>query len=108
MKDQLGKKFLHLGAADHYFVMIQRNFNDWIRARNLERFGTNHHEVMIGRAEMQKFLPELVFHQTSRLPIRLCVRFTMFQNWRDTGTIVVQVGEGSDEIFAGYDGLGPI
>src|SRR5205807_2305889 len=28
-----------------------------------KRFGTDHHEVMIGRKDMQKFLPELVFHQ---------------------------------------------
>src|SRR6266550_3783260 len=69
-----------------------------------KRFGTNHHEVMIGRAEMQKFLPELVFHQDEPIADPVCVPlYYVSKLARDTGTIVVQVGEGSDEIFAGYD-----
>src|SRR5258706_11942984 len=69
-----------------------------------KRFGTDHHEVMIGRAEMQKFLPELVFHQDEPIADPVCVPlYYVSKLARDTGTIVVQVGEGSDEIFAGYD-----
>jgi len=69
-----------------------------------KRFGTNHHEVMIGRAEMMKFLPELVFHQDEPIADPVCVPlYYVSKLARDTGTIVVQVGEGSDEIFAGYD-----
>src|ERR1043166_9607592 len=69
-----------------------------------ERFGTDHHEVMIGRAEMQKFLPELVFHQDEPIAAPVCIPlYYVSKLARDTGTIVVQVGEGSDEIFAGYD-----
>ncbi len=69
-----------------------------------KRFGTNHHEVMIGRAEMMKFLPELVFHQDEPIADPVCVPlYYVAKLARDTGTIVVQVGEGSDEIFAGYD-----
>ena len=69
-----------------------------------KRFGTNHHEVMIGRAEMQKFLPELVFHQDEPIADPVCVPlYYVAKLARDTGTIVVQVGEGSDEIFGGYD-----
>ncbi len=69
-----------------------------------KRFGTNHHEVMIGRAEMLKFLPELVFHQDEPIADPVCVPlYYVSKLARDTGTIVVQVGEGSDEIFAGYD-----
>jgi len=41
-----------------------------------KRFGTNHHEVMIGREEMLRFLPELVS------PIRFVCRSTMFQDSR--------------------------
>src|SRR5215831_16974030 len=68
------------------------------------RFGTDHHEVMIGRAEMQKFLPELVFHQDEPIADPVCIPlYYVSKLARDTGTIVVQVGEGSDEIFAGYD-----
>jgi asparagine synthase (glutamine-hydrolysing) len=69
-----------------------------------KRFGTNHHEVMIGRAEMIKFLPELVFHQDEPIADPVCVPlYYVSKLARETGTIVVQVGEGSDEIFAGYD-----
>jgi asparagine synthase (glutamine-hydrolysing) len=69
-----------------------------------KRFGTDHHEVMIGRQEMQKFLPELVFHQDEPIADPVCVPlYYVSKLARDTGTIVVQVGEGSDEIFGGYD-----
>jgi asparagine synthase (glutamine-hydrolysing) len=69
-----------------------------------KRFGTNHHEVMIGAEEMLKFLPELVFHQDEPIADPVCVPlYYVSKLARDTGTIVVQVGEGSDELFGGYD-----
>ncbi len=69
-----------------------------------ERFATDHHEVMIGREEMQKFLPELVFHQDEPIADPVCVPlYYVSKLARDSGTIVVQVGEGADELFAGYD-----
>ncbi len=69
-----------------------------------KRFATDHHEVMIGRREMQKFLPELVFHQDEPIADPVCIPlYYVAKLARDTGTIVVQVGEGSDEIFGGYD-----
>ncbi len=69
-----------------------------------KRFGTDHHEVMIGRSEMQKFLPELVFHQDEPIADPVCVPlYYVSKLARSTGTIVVQVGEGSDELFGGYD-----
>src|SRR5438552_9644710 len=69
-----------------------------------KRFGTDHHEVMIGREEMQRFLPELVFHQDEPIADPVCVPlYYLSKLARDTGTIVVQVGEGSDELFGGYD-----
>src|SRR5437867_2055145 len=69
-----------------------------------KRFGTNHHEVIIGRDEMQRFLPQLVFHQDEPIADPVCVPlYYVSKLARETGTIVVQVGEGSDELFAGYD-----
>src|SRR5436190_8683811 len=69
-----------------------------------QRFGTDHHEVMIGRKEMQKFLPDLVFHQDEPIADPVCIPlYYVSKLARETGTIVVQVGEGSDELFAGYD-----
>src|SRR5262249_41160427 len=69
-----------------------------------KRFATDHHEVIIGRGEMQRFLPELVFHQDEPIADPVCVPlYYVSKLARETGTIVVQVGEGSDELFAGYD-----
>ena len=69
-----------------------------------KRFGTDHHEVIIGQKEMQKFLPDLVYHQDEPLADPVCVPlYYVSKLARETGTIVVQVGEGADEIFAGYD-----
>jgi asparagine synthase (glutamine-hydrolysing) len=60
--------------------------------------------VMIGREEMEQFLPDLVFHQDEPIADPVCIPlYYVSKLARDTGTIVVQVGEGSDEIFAGYD-----
>lgn len=69
-----------------------------------KRFSTDHHEVIIGQEDMRKFLPDLVFHQDEPLADPVCVPlYYVSRLARDTGTIVVQVGEGADEIFAGYD-----
>ena len=79
--------------------------NELESARRIaNQFGTNHHEVIISEKEMQEFLPRLVFHQDEPIADPVCVPlYYVSQLARDSGTIVVQVGEGSDEIFSGYD-----
>ena len=81
------------------------HLNELESARRIAReFGTNHHEVIIAEEEMQKFLPDLVFHQDEPIADPVCVPlYYVSKLARDNGTIVVQVGEGSDEIFSGYD-----
>lgn len=67
-------------------------------------FQTNHHEVIIGEEELKNFLPELVFHQDEPLADPVCVPlYYVSKLARDSGTIVIQTGEGADEIFSGYD-----
>ena len=85
-----------------------QDLNELDSARAIaKRFGTDHHEVIIGQEEMQKFLPDLVFHQDEPLADPVCVPlYHVSRLARDTGTIVVQTGEGADEIFAGYDWFG--
>jgi asparagine synthase (glutamine-hydrolysing) len=71
------------------------------------RFGTDHHEVMIGSEEMERFLPDMVFHQDEPIADPVCIPlYHVAKLARESGTIVVQVGEGSDEIFAGYEWFG--
>jgi asparagine synthase (glutamine-hydrolysing) len=68
-------------------------------------FGTEHHEVLVDEASMREFVPELVFHQDEPLSDWTAVpQHFVTQLARDTGTIVVQVGEGADELFHGYQG----
>ena len=90
-----------------YTVGFEDNeeLNEFESARAIaKRFGTNHHEVVIGQKEMQASLPELVFHQDEPIADPVCVPlYYVSKLARDNGTIVVQVGEGADEIFAGYD-----
>jgi asparagine synthase (glutamine-hydrolysing) len=70
-----------------------------------DRFATEHHEVIVDEASMREFLPELMFHHDEPLsdwtaiPQHFVTRLA-----RETGTIVVQVGEGADELFHGYQG----
>ena len=79
--------------------------NELDAARDIAtRFGTNHHEVLIGEREMLDFLPGLVFHQDEPLADPVCVPlYYVSKLARETGTVVVQVGEGADELFSGYD-----
>jgi len=79
--------------------------NELDAARSIaRRFNTDHHEVLIGEEEMQAFLPDLVFHQDEPIADPVCVPlFYVSKLARETGTVVVQVGEGADEIFSGYD-----
>src|ERR1044072_9274142 len=79
--------------------------NELETARDISRrFSTNHHEVLIGEQEMLDFLPDLVFHQDEPLADPVCVPlYYVSRLARESGTIVVQVGEGSDELFSGYD-----
>jgi asparagine synthase (glutamine-hydrolysing) len=79
--------------------------NELKSARRIAReFQTNHHEVIISEKEMQKFLPDLVFHQDEPIADPVCVPlYYVSKLARDSGTIVVQVGEGADEIFSGYE-----
>jgi asparagine synthase (glutamine-hydrolysing) len=79
--------------------------NELDSARRIARdFQTNHHEVIISEPEMTKFLPDLVFHQDEPIADPVCVPlYYVSKLARDSGTIVVQVGEGADEIFSGYE-----
>jgi asparagine synthase (glutamine-hydrolysing) len=68
-------------------------------------FGTDHHEVLVDEASMREFVPELVYHQDEPLSDWTAIpQHFVSRLARETGTIVVQVGEGADELFHGYDG----
>ena len=85
-------------------------FSDYARlneideARRVSRaFGTEHHEVLVAERDMAAYVPELVTTQDEPLADWVCVPLYFVSKLvRDSGTVVIQVGEGSDEQFCGY------
>jgi asparagine synthase (glutamine-hydrolysing) len=69
------------------------------------RFGAEHHEVLIDDSDLEAFLPQLAYYQDepaadwTAVPQHFVSRLA-----RETGTIVIQCGEGSDELLHGYNG----
>jgi asparagine synthase (glutamine-hydrolysing) len=80
------------------------DYNEFEHARRVSRrFGTDHHETAITRAEMQAFLPALVRVQDEPIADNVCIPlYFLAQLVKRNGTTVVQVGEGADENFLGY------
>jgi len=70
----------------------------------VERLGTQHHEIVVERADIAHSLPEVVkltespILRTAPAPLLLLSRLV-----RDHQIKVVLTGEGADEMFAGYD-----
>jgi asparagine synthase (glutamine-hydrolysing) len=84
----------------------QARYNELEYAREIaRRFATDHHEVVIDWDDLEAFLPEMIYHQDEPIADWVCVPlFYVSKLARENDTIVVQVGEGSDELFHGYDG----
>ena len=82
----------------------KEDYNEFQYARQVaQRYRTNHHEVLINRAQMQDFLPLLVRLQDEPIADNVCIPlYFLAKLVRDSGTTVVQVGEGADENFLGY------
>jgi asparagine synthase (glutamine-hydrolysing) len=79
-------------------------YNELDHARRIAKmFGADYHEVIINHEDAIAFLPDMIFHQDEPIADPVCVSlFYVSKLARETGTIVVQAGEGSDEIFSGY------
>lgn len=80
-------------------------YNELEFARQIARtFRTNHHEIIIDHRDAFDLLPKLIHHHDEPLadPVSIPLYFVS-KLARNNGTIVVQVGEGSDEQFVGYE-----
>ena len=79
-------------------------FNEVEYARQVAKhFGSNHHEIIIDRNHLIKFLPDLVYYQDEPIADPVCVPlYYVCKLAKDAGTSVLQVGEGADELFGGY------
>ena len=88
-----------VGFKDH----TQLNELDYARLV-ADKFATNHHEVLIDSQDMQGYLANLVHHQDEPIADWVCVPLYFVSKLaKDNGVTVVQVGEGADEQFCGYD-----
>jgi len=87
-----------VGFSDHDYL------NELEYARKIAKlFRTEHHEILIDEKMMQDYLPSLIFSQDEPIADWVCIPLYFVSKLaRDSGTVVVQVGEGSDEQFCGY------
>jgi asparagine synthase (glutamine-hydrolysing) len=99
---------LHSGRPLNTFsigIKDLEGYNELDYARLVaNRFGANHTELLIGRQEVEDYFPELIHHLDEPLADSTCVPlYYLAREARRVGVYVVQVGEGSDEQFLGYD-----
>ncbi len=80
-------------------------YNELNYARQVvNEFGANHHEVMIDWPDLIDYMPRLIHHQDEPIADPVCVPlYYVSKLVKDSGVTVVQVGEGSDELFCGYE-----
>jgi asparagine synthase (glutamine-hydrolysing) len=87
-----------VGFSDHHHL----NELDYARLV-AQRFGTNHREILINERDMVDYLGQLIHAQDEPIADWVCIPLYFVSKLaRDSGTTVVQVGEGSDEQFCGY------
>ncbi|MBT3580748.1 asparagine synthase (glutamine-hydrolyzing) [bacterium] len=75
---------------------------EWAR-KVAKRFGTEHHEIVISEKEAFDFFEKMAYHQDEPISDCVCVPlYYVSKLLKDSGVTVVQVGEGSDELYCGY------
>ena len=79
-------------------------YNELQYARQIaDQFKTNHKEVLIDDSRAIEILEDLPFYEDEPNADPVCIPlYFLSQLTRQSGTTVVQVGEGSDEQFCGY------
>ncbi len=82
----------------------KEDYNEFQYARRIaKRYNTDHHETLISQKEAQDFLPLLVRLQDEPIADNVCIPlYFLARLVKQSGTTVVQVGEGADEHFLGY------
>lgn len=86
------------GFSDH------QQFNELEYANKVsELYGTNHHTTLIDDRQTANELPNIAWHMDEPNADPACIpMYFVSELAHSSGTTVVQVGEGADELFAGY------
>ncbi|MFA6570122.1 MAG: asparagine synthase (glutamine-hydrolyzing), partial [Bacteroidota bacterium] len=79
-------------------------YNELDYARKIAKlYKTNHHEILIDHKDVFPILEDLPWYEDEPNGDPVCMPlYFLSKLTRDSGTIVIQVGEGSDEQFVGY------
>lgn len=92
--------------VDTYTVGFKEleKYNELDYARQVAKlYKTNHHEILIDHSDCFNILEKLAFFEDEPNGDPVCMPlYFLSKLTRDSGTIVIQVGEGSDEQFVGY------
>lgn len=93
--------------VDSFSVNIKElpKYDEFLWARKVAKaFKSNHHEITVGPDDLMKFLPIMAEHADDPNGDPVCFPlYYVSKLIRDSGVIVAQVGEGADELFAGYN-----
>jgi len=69
-----------------------------------QRYGTNHHSIDLDTKEYIRLLDEVVLPNSTPGMTESVLLAKLSELARATGVIVIETGEGADELFMGYDG----
>ncbi len=93
--------------VDTYTVGFKEleQYNELEYARKVAKiFKTNHNEILIDDKDAFPILQDLTWFEDEPNADPVCIPlYFLSKLTRDSGTIVIQVGEGSDEQFTGYN-----
>lgn len=93
--------------VDSFSVNVQGlpQYDEFEWARKVANiFQSHHHEITVGPQQLLEFLPTLARHADDPNGDPVCFPLHAVSKLiRDSGVTMAQVGEGSDELFAGYD-----
>lgn len=79
-------------------------FNELEYARKIAKiFKTEHREIIIDESDLTEEIHGIIYNQDEPIADPVCLPLYFVSKLaRENGVIVVQIGEGSDEIFCGY------
>mgnify|MGYP001577216397 FL=1 len=94
-------------SVDSFSVNVKGlpKYDEFMWARKVaDAFKSNHHEITVGAQDLMSFLPTLAANADDPNGDPVCFPlYYVSKLIRDSGVIMAQVGEGSDELFAGYN-----
>jgi asparagine synthase (glutamine-hydrolysing) len=83
----------------------QPDYDERIYAQKIAKlFNTEHHEKIVGKKDIEEFLPSVVSIFDEPMADATCIPvYFISELARKHNTIVVQTGDGADELLAGYN-----